>query len=229
MSKRYYGFQEWVDAGIPISLIDKESQHATLKRMGLPGLDFISLPTKDLHTNSLAKRFFEENDTIVAVMQPLREGLKKHGLVGPHSFDEVLEFARQAQPQEHYKILLTERVHDGISGTAVSDGKGSVYLEILNRKGVDQREISAGVADPLLIEHYWLDFGKERILPHSFNLELSRGISKMVQKHFGYFEYIIGPKNGKDGVWFMEVQPDSAMMNIFEQPNRQILEARAKN
>ncbi|MCM8803330.1 MAG: hypothetical protein NC827_08520 [Candidatus Omnitrophica bacterium] len=219
--KEFHSFQDWINAGVNISLDDKQTVYRRMKALNLPCVEMKTFNYQDLYnTNNDIKEFIEKYKPILVTASPKERGHPRKGRFDIATLEDLHSFIKELTPLEKYDITLIQMVQgieDGYVGTAISDGYGGILLEILKENYItDVRELTSTGCDPNKISRIYAING--RLIKTSEKVPFSdvRKIIKSIEPLRGYFEFVKGKIKNNIDIFFTDFQTNELFIQILK-------------
>ena len=207
--------QDWErTSGLVLSLVnDKQAQHARVKSLGLPYLEFMRYTGDD----AAVERFFEEQAPVALVAVGKDTRRVELGMRHPREFHAA---RRLGSPNGHWEFFLgntVEALPGSYVGTAVSDGCGRLYMEFVVRPFMTEiRELTAGASERKDMGYCYVENFDDVVLTTdrvpSTDLRYLRSELGGIR---GYFELIKGLKRGRAGIYFLQYENTDPFRNVL--------------
>ncbi len=166
-------------------------------------------------------KIFDNNVPFLVLIEPNDKKLEKIGSFNITDKKSVYKLISQIKPEEwkNYSISFIEEIQNAknsLTGTAISDGKGKLFMEFLKGTTNSKYLTSAG-ADPKKIENcYFRDFEIISQIPNSIPIEIIEKIKEYCHNFKGYYEFIYGSSTGKEDIYFTFYSDIKDYRNILE-------------
>jgi len=217
--RTYPTSREWeVASGLLLSdCDDKQEQHERIRRLGLPNLRFLRYDGDDRRI----ERFIRDEKPVCLVATGRKTRRVKLGAREP---EEFAAFRRETSADDEWEFFvgnMVEALPHSYVGTAVSDGRGRIYMEFLVRPYLTEiRELTAGVCDPRDLARCYVEEFSDVILstPHIPPSDL-RYLRHELGGIRGYFEFIKGLCHREPGIYFLQYERTRAFTNLLDSVN----------
>ena len=219
--KEFHSFQDWINAGVNISLDDKRTVYKRMKLLGLPHVEMKTFNYQDLYNpNNDINEFIEKYQPVLVTTSPKEKGLPRKGRFDINSLKDLYSFVKELTQLEKYDITLVQMVQgieDGYVGTAISNGLGNVLLEILKENYItDVRELTSTGCDPSKIAHIYAINGRLLRTSEKIPFYDVKRIIKYVEPLKGYFEFVKGKIRNKIDIFFTDFQTNELFIQILK-------------
>lgn len=189
-----------------------------LHSLGLQTPLFYSLPLKDLKTgDSISLYGMENNEALRNIfsqecgysisLEPSSVGIDKKQIDDVKTINDLYNFVAENASgiEDKYNISFVEfiqRTDDSFTGTAISNGKGKLLIEVLMGE-TDIRKVTRKGGDPTRLESvYYSDFNTcASKMPTQLPAKHLEELEKMYHYHPGFFKYIYGSSRGQTRIW----------------------------
>lgn len=221
MKKTFYNSTQW---GI------QEKDLNQIRSRGLEYLDEIGIKTNKhyffsieeaIKNTSKLNEIFGQGIPFLVLLEPNNKNNKKIGRFNVKDKKTLYEMINTIDPNlwKGYIVSLIEQIQENgkeFVGTAISDGKGKLFIEFLKGTTNSKKLTSTG-ANPTKIESCcFSDFDTPVLLPKEIPIEVVESIKKDCQYFKGYYEFVYGKSESKDDIYYTFYSNIDAYLNILD-------------
>jgi len=219
-NKRYEGVSsvDWEkELGIQISSIPgKKEQHELIKKLGLPGMEFIILKKDKLKK---AEHFIKKHTPVVVTV---RYNNHKSVFLNVMAYKQFISLITPFREMNLREIYIGEEIQGSYGsyiGNALSNGKGMLLIEFYKKPYfTDIRELSSGFCEKKYLSHlYVVDFNNVLVVPANIPFLDLRYLVNELSGIYGYFEFIKGikGKDKKEKIYFNQYENSPSFINYL--------------
>ena len=207
MKKIFYNSAEW---GIQENGLDKIRYNGFefLNKIGCNTSEFYSLTIQDaLKKPESVDRIFSKGIPFVVLLEPNSKKYPKMGKYNVKNRKTLYGMIKEIKPEmwKNYSISIVEQIQDNgkqFVGTAISDGKGKLFMEFLLGTTNSKYLTSTG-ADPTKLD--WCAFSDYETMTHfpkKVPLDIVEKIKQSCQFFEGYYEFVYGKSRNINDIFF---------------------------
>ena len=175
-----------------------------------------SLPYKDYLENKKKLNNIIKDSNYIVIFEPPCNLYQRYGVGDVNTIDIIDEYIKEKELKlDEYNISFIEKIDkckDSFAGTAMSDGKGQLVVEVIINT-CDSRELTSKGADSSLIRTYRFSSFDDYT---TFTPDLIKQIKDICQYFSGYYEFAYGEIRNKKDIYFTFYSKNGNYINIFE-------------
>ena len=221
MKKFFYNSTQW---GI------QEKELNQIRSKGLEYLDergiktnkhyFLSIKEAIKDTDELDK-IFSQGRPFLILLEPADKKNKKIGRFNVTDKLTLYKMIREIKPEKwnDYVISFIEQIQENgkeFVGTAISDGKGKLFIEFL-RGTTNSKFLTSTGCDPSKIDSCcFIDFEEPIKLPKKIPSEVVESIKKDCHLYKGYYEFVYGRAGNDNDIYYTFYSDIDAYLNLLD-------------
>ncbi len=221
MKKKFYNSTEW---GIQESNLDtlRAEGQKRLRRMGCKTGKFYSLTIEEaIKDQEALESIFGDDLPFLVLLEPRKRNDEKLGEFGIRDQKGLYELIKRlpAEKWRDYRISFIEEIQEtkgSFVGTAISDGKGRLYIECLPGTTNSKQLTSTGADSAELDTCYFSDFDTISKFPEKIPIEMIEEIRKSCHHFKGYFEFVRGKSKDKEDIYYTFYSNIPDYLNILD-------------
>ena len=207
MRKKFCNSTEW---GIQESELDR------IRSKGFDFLNKIGCKTNKFYPLTIREAIkepkkldliFSEGIPFLILLEPADKKKQKIGKFNVRDKQTLYSMIKQVKPElwNSYSISMIEQIQENgkqLVGTAISDGKGKLFIEFLLGTTNSKHLTSTG-ADPTKLDSCcFIDYETMTRFPQKVPIEIVEKIKKSCQFFEGYYEFVYGKSKSTDDIFF---------------------------
>lgn len=221
MKKKFYNSTEW---GIQESELEKIRGNGFrfLNKIGCNTNEFHSLTIRDaIKKPDILDKIFSKGIPFIVLLEPNDKRIPKIGRFEVKDKETLYSMITEIKPEQwkNYYISIIEQIQENgkqLVGTAISDGKGKLFIEFLLGTTNSKYLTSTGADSSQLDWCAYIDYETMTQYPKKVPLEIVESIKQSCQFFEGYYEFVYGKSKDKDDIFFTFYSNINEYKNILE-------------
>ena len=170
---------------------------------------------------------FSNDCFYIIILEPINNKMSRISEFNINQKEQLYKLILNLNPKnwKKYTVSIIEQIQSNdksFVGTAISDGKGKLFIEFL-RSSTNSMQLTSTGANPKKIDScYFSDFETISIMPKHIPIELIEKIKESCHFFKGYYEFVYGRSISTDDIFFTfysDIAEYRNLLNNFDIPN----------